>query len=75
MIQTTISLDGELHERAKLFAKQKEISFAELCRRCLADSLPQVPSDKPWMAFAGMVDGVWEGSRSLDEVVYDRDRP
>ena len=75
MIRTTISLDAELHERAKLLAKQKGISFAELCRRCLADSLSEVASDKPWMDFAGTVDGAWEDSRSVDEIVYDRDRP
>ena len=75
MNRTTICLDAELHERAKLLAKRKGISFAELCRRCLADSLSDVASDKPWMDFTGTVDGAWEDSRSVDEVVYVRGRP
>lgn len=74
LIRTQISLDAELYERAKLLAQQKGISFAELCRRCLADSVAEVPGDKPWVAFAGTVDGNRDDSRSVDEVVYGRDR-
>ena len=75
MIRTTISLDAELYERARLLARQKGISFAELCRRCLAESVAEVPGDKAWMAFAGTVEGALDDGRSVDEVVYGRDRP
>ena len=75
MVRTQISLDADLYERAKQLARQNGISFAELCRQSLAISLAQVPSDKPWMKFAGTVDGAWDDSRSVDVVVYGRDRP
>lgn len=75
MVRKQISLDAALYERAKQLARQKGISFAELCRQSLSSALDQVPSDKPWMAFAGTVDGGWEDSRNVDEVAYGRDCP
>ena len=75
MVRTHISLDEALYERAKQLARRKGISFAELCRQSLASALAQASSDKPWMVFAGTVDGDWEDSRSVDKVVHDRERP
>jgi len=33
------------------------------------------PTDKPWMKYAGIVEGRPGDSASVDEVVYGRDRP
>jgi hypothetical protein len=33
------------------------------------------PSDRPWMAYAGVFDGSEGDSASVDEVVYGREAP
>jgi len=72
MIRTQISVDAKMYTRAKQVARQQGISVAELCRRALAETLARQPTAKPWMAYAGVLDGRPEDSASIDEVVYDR---
>jgi len=75
MIRTQISVDEELYERAKRVAKRRGISLAELCRRGLEAVLADERPDKPWMEFAGAVDGDPDDSASIDDVVYGRNGP
>lgn len=75
MIRTHISVDQDLYERAKNLAKHQGISLAELCRRSLAELVDRQSSDKPWMAYAGSVDGDADDSSTVDQVVYDREVP
>lgn len=75
MIRTQISLESELYDRAKSLARLQGISFAELCRRSLSQTLSQAPDDHPWMTFVGALEGRPGDSRSVDEVVYGRDVP
>lgn len=76
MIRTQISVDAELYERAKELAQRQGISLAELCRRGLRELVTRVPSDKPWMAYAGTIDdGHPDDSSTVDQVVYGRDEP
>ena len=75
MIRTQISVDAELYERAKKLAKRQGISLAELCRRSLQAAVSREPSEKPWMAYAGTIEGHPDDSSTVDEVVYGRDAP
>jgi hypothetical protein len=75
MIRTQISVDEQLYRRAKIVARRKGISLAELCRRGLEEVVAKEPSDKPWMAFAGVFEGDESASESVDEVVYGREAP
>ncbi|MSQ59344.1 MAG: hypothetical protein EXR36_06775 [Betaproteobacteria bacterium] len=68
-------MDEELYKRAKLVARRMGISFAELCRNSLKETIGREPSEKPWMAFAGIVDGAEDDSTSVDSVVYGRETP
>ncbi len=73
MMRTQISVDEDLYHRAKQVAKKHGISLAELCRQGLAEMVAREPSDKPWMAYAGILDGREDDSASVDEVVYGRE--
>lgn len=75
VVRMQISVDEELYERAKELAKRQGISLAELCRRSLMEAVSRYPNDKPWMAYAGAVDGDEDDSSTVDKVVYDRDAP
>lgn len=76
MIRTQVSLEEDLYREAQEEARRQGISFAELCRRALAQALSHRRSDKPWMRFAGAVEsGDADASRSVDEVVYGRACP
>jgi hypothetical protein len=75
MIRTQISFDADLYERARTLARRQGISLAELCRRSLREVLVRQPSTRPWMRFAGIVDGRPEDSATVDEVVYGRAEP
>jgi hypothetical protein len=75
VIRTQISVDKELYERAKVVARRKGVSLAELCRRSLEQAVSLEPTDKPWMAFSAIVEGTASDSESIDEVVYGRERP
>jgi hypothetical protein len=75
MIRTQISVDADLYARAKEIARREGISLAELCRRSLEEAVARQPSKKPWMKYAGIVDGSPEDSATVDAVVYGRDRP
>jgi len=75
MIRTQISVDEGLYKKAKQVARRRGISLAELCRRGLEAVVAREPSDKPWMTYAGVLDGRAEDSSSVDRVVYDREVP
>ena len=75
MIRTQISVDEELYERAKVVAKRRGISLAELCRRSLEAAVAREPTDKPWMAYAGILEGDRLDSETIDKVVYGRSAP
>ena len=75
MIRTQISVDEQLYRRAKRLARRHGISLAELCRRSLEEAVAREPSDKPWMAYAGIVEGDEDDSATVDEVVYGRGSP
>jgi hypothetical protein len=75
MIRTQISVDENLYQRAKDVARRRGISLAELVRRGLELVVAAEPSDRPWMAYAGIFDGSERDSASVDEVVYGRDTP
>jgi hypothetical protein len=75
VIRTQISVDEALYRRAKHVAKRRGISIAELCRRGLEAVVAEEPTDKPWMAFAGIADGDDTDSSSVDDVVYGREAP
>jgi hypothetical protein len=75
MIRTQISLDESLYRRTKEIAKRQGISFAELCRRGLEAIVARAPSERPWMAYAGILEGDEDDSLSVDDVVYGREAP
>ncbi|HEY3128796.1 MAG TPA: CopG family transcriptional regulator [Acidobacteriota bacterium] len=75
MIRTQISVDKELYRRAKEVARSKGISLAELTRRSLEEIIAREPSDKPWMSYAGILEGRKEDSSTIDAIVYDRETP
>ena len=75
MIRTQISVDETLYRRAKLVASRRGISLAELCRRSLEETIAKEPTDKPWMAFAGILEGARDDSVSVDAIVYGRESP
>ena len=77
MIRTQISLEKRAYAAAKAEARRQGISLAELFRRALAAALQtRDRSDRPWMRFAGSVaSGDPNASRSIDDVVYGRERP
>lgn len=75
MVRTQISVDEQLYRRAKTLARRKGISLAELCRRSLEEMVAKEPSDKPWMAYAGIFEGCDSDSESVDDVVYGREAP
>jgi hypothetical protein len=75
MIRTQISVDENLYKRARAVARRMGISLAELCRRSLEEVVAREPSDKPWMALAGIHEGEESDSSSIDQVVYGRESP
>jgi len=76
MIRTQISLEKDMYREARREARRQGISFAEFCRRALAQALGHRALKEPWMAYAGAVEsGDENASRSVDEVVYGRRKP
>lgn len=76
MIRTQVSLDERMYREARKEARRQGISFAEFCRRALAQALSHRAVKEPWMSYAGAVEsGDENASRSVDEVVYGRRRP
>jgi hypothetical protein len=75
MIRTQISLDVDVYARAKGVARRMGISVAELVRRGLEETIARQPTSKPWMAYAGIVEGRREDSSTVDEIVYGRAEP
>jgi hypothetical protein len=75
MIRTQISFDADLYTQARASAKRHGISIAELCRRAVAEVIARESPDRPWMSFAGILDGSEGDSESVDSVVYDREAP
>lgn len=75
MTRTQISLEPELYEQAKEEARRRGISFAELVRRSLRQTLAPSGTTQPWMRHAGALDtGDRRPSATIDEVVYGRGR-
>ena len=72
MIRTQVSVDVDVYTRAKAVARRMGISVAELVRRGLQETIAREPTSKPWMAYAGILDGRPEDSSTVDEVVYGR---
>ena len=72
MTRTQISFDDALYRQARIEARRRGISLAELCRqavaRALAESHP--PAEKPWTRFSGALAGVPSESADVDAVVY-----
>ena len=54
MIRTQISLEPDMYAAARREAARLGISFAELVRRSLAETLPD-SSGRPWLKLAGVV--------------------
>ena len=54
MVRTQISLEPEMYAAARGEAARLGVSFAELVRRSLAETLPDF-SGRPWMKLAGIV--------------------
>ena len=75
MIRTQISVDGDVYARAKGVARRMGISLAELCRRGLEETIARQPTSKPWMEYAGILEGRPEDSSTVDEVVGGRFEP
>jgi hypothetical protein len=75
MIRTQISVDAEVYAKAKAAARRMGVSVAELVRRGLEETIARQPTSKPWMAYAGILDGRPEDSSTVDEVVYGRPQP
>ena len=76
MIRTQVSLDKQLYDDARKEARRLGISFAELCRRALAQMLISYETKEPWMRYAGTLEsGDPDSSRSVDQVVYGRRKP
>ena len=68
MVRTQISVDANLYKRAKMLARSQGISLAELCRRSLEIAVAVQPTGKPWMKFAGIVEGRPNDSSTVDKV-------
>ena len=75
MTRMQISLDQDLYSRAKSMARRQGISLAELCRRSLRETVSREPVDRPWMAYAGVLDGAPDDSETVDENAYGRGMP
>ena len=75
MIRMQISIDQELYSRAKAMARRRGISLAELCRRGLRETDSREPVERPWMKYAGILDGEPDGSETVDGVGYRREMP
>lgn len=76
MIRTQISLDSDTYERAKAEARRRGISFAELVRRCLRQTLRPRDARQPWMRHAGSLEsGDPDANATVDDVLYGRTRP
>ncbi|HZF12423.1 MAG TPA: CopG family transcriptional regulator [Thermoanaerobaculia bacterium] len=75
MVRTQISLEEELYKEAQEEARRRGISFSELCQHTLVLALHPPKPERPWMRFSGLIEGDPDASSSVDEVVYDRERP
>jgi hypothetical protein len=75
VIRTQISFDADLYAKAKTIARRHGISLAELCRRSLQTAIAREVDEKPWMKFAGIVDGQPDDSSTVDDIVYGREQP
>jgi hypothetical protein len=68
MVRTQISIDAEVYKRAKMLARGQGISFAEFCRRSLEIAVAAQSTGKPWMRFAGIIQGRPDDSSTVDKV-------
>lgn len=73
-----IALEPELYEQAREEADRRGISLTELVQKVLRDALREAVEEleKPWMRYAGIFDsGDPNASQTVNEVVYDREKP
>lgn len=76
MVRTQVSFGESEYRRAQREARRRGISFAELCRIAIEREIGAVPRKKRWMRHAGAIaSGDPDASRSVDDVVYGRERP
>lgn len=78
MAKPEIALEPELYEQARREAERQGISLSELVQKILRDALKEAVEDlqKPWMRYAGIFDsGDPDASQTVDEVVYNREKP
>lgn len=75
MTSTELLLDDELFQRAQAVAQRRGVSLAELVRQSLEALVSRESANKPWMAYAGIVEGEEGDSDSVDEIVYGRESP
>ena len=76
MIRTQVSFDENTYREAQDEARRQGISFAEFCRRAVAQALLPRRGDRPWMRHAGVLaSGDPDASQTVDAVVYDRKHP
>ena len=71
MLNKQIAVDLGISEktvkvhRARVMEKTGSRSLAELVRRGLEELVSREPADKPWMAYAGIVDGEEDERRDV----------
>jgi len=76
MVRTQVSFDEQSYRQAQAEARRLGISFAELCRRGIAQLARHKSADAPWMRFAGVLaSGDPNASQTVDDVVYSRPEP
>lgn len=65
-----------MYREAREEARRLGISFAELVRRAIAQTVRHPTGDKPWMRHAGTIaGGMPDDSANVDVVVYGREHP
>lgn len=78
MTKAEIALEPELYEQAQEEADRRGMSLTELVQKILREALQEAVEEleKPWMRYAGIFDsGDPNASQTVNEVVYDREKP
>ena len=76
MVRTLVAFEETTYRRAQRLARQRGISFAELCRRAVAQLTAETSGAQPWMRYAGMFESNdAHAGATIDEVVYGRVEP
>ena len=76
VLRMQIPLEDDMCEETRVGARDRGVSFTQRVRRALARALRRPDADQPWMRFAGIIDDAGpDASRTVDTVVYGRERP